>query len=53
MRNLKKALSSRLIMRKVHRVIKFNEKAWIKPQIDMSTELRKKAKNHFQNNFLN
>ena len=29
-RNLKKALNNRLVLRKVHRVIKFNENAWLK-----------------------
>ena len=28
----------------MHRDIKYNQKAWLKLQIDMSTELRKKAK---------
>ena len=28
---------------KVHRVIKLNQKPWLKPYIDMKTELRKKS----------
>ena len=31
-------------MKKVHRAIKFNRKAWLKPNIDMNTELRKNTK---------
>ena len=31
----------------MQRTIKFNQKAWLKPYIDMNTDLRKKAKNNF------
>ena len=41
-RNLKHALNHRLVLKKVHRVIKFNQNAWLKPDIDMNTDLRKK-----------
>ena len=37
-RNLKQALS----FEKLHRVVKINQKAWLKPYIDMNTELRKR-----------
>ena len=43
-RNLKQALNHGLILKKVHRVIKFNKKAWLKPYIDMNTKLRQKNK---------
>ena len=41
-RSLKQALNYGLILKKVHRLIQFNQEAWIKPYIDMNTELRKK-----------
>ena len=43
-RSLKQALDHMLILKKVHRVIQFNQKAWLKEYIDMNTELRKQAK---------
>ena len=36
---------------KVHRAIKFNQKAWLKPYIDMNTNLRQKTKNNFDKDF--
>ena len=39
-------------MKKVHRVIKFNQKACLNPCIDMNTKLRQKAKNNFVKDFL-
>ena len=50
-RALKQALNHGLILKKVQRVIKFNQEAWLKPHIDMNTELRKKAKNDFEKDF--
>ena len=45
-RNLKQVLNHRLLLKKVHKVIKFNQNACLKPYIDMNTDL-KKAKNNF------
>ena len=41
-KNLKQALNHGLVMKKVRRIIKFNQKAVRKSYIDMNTELRKK-----------
>ena len=49
--NLKQALNHGLILKKVQRVIKFNQKAWLEPYIKMNTDLRKIAKNDFENIF--
>ena len=43
--NLKEALNHRLVLKKVHRVINFNKKTWLRPYIDINTKLRKKSKN--------
>ena len=39
-RNLKETLNYGLILTKAHRVIRFNQKAWLKWYIDMNTKLR-------------
>ena len=51
-RSLKQALNHGLIFKKVHRVIQFNQEAWLKEHIDMNTESRKQAKNDFEKKFL-
>ena len=46
--SLKQALNHGLKLKRIHRVIEFNQKEWLKPYIDMNTELRKAAKNDFE-----
>ena len=36
------------MLKMVHKGIKFNQKSWLKIYIDMNTDLRKKAKNNFE-----
>ena len=45
---LKQVLNHGLKLKKIHRVIEFNQEAWLKPYIDMNTELGKVAKNDFE-----
>ena len=47
-KSLKQALNHGLKFKKVHRITEFNQKAWLKPYIDMNTELRKVADNDFE-----
>ena len=42
--SLKEALNHGLTLGKLHRAIKSNQKAWLKPYIDLNTKLRQKAK---------
>ena len=51
LRNLKHTLNHGLLLKKVHRVIKFNQNAWLKSYIDMNTELTKNVKNDFRKDF--
>ena len=46
--SLKQALNHGLKSKKIHRIIEFNQKAWLKPYIDMNAELRKLARNDFE-----
>ena len=48
---MKQALNHGLRLKKVYKVIEFNQSAWLKPYIDMNAELRKDAKNDFEKAF--
>ena len=45
---LKQALNHGLKLKKIHKITKFNKKAWLKPYIDMNTELRKLERDLFK-----
>ena len=50
--NLKQALNHGLVLKKVHRVTKLNQNAWLKPYIDVNTDLTKKTKMILKRTFL-
>ena len=51
MRAIKQALNHELILKNLHRVIQFNQEAWLKPYTEMNTKLRKEAENDFEKHF--
>jgi len=52
-KNLKQYLDLGLKLKKVHRGISFDEKAWLRPYIALNTNLRSKAQNEFEKDFAN
>uniref|UniRef100_A0A158P4F2 C2H2-type domain-containing protein n=1 Tax=Tetranychus urticae TaxID=32264 RepID=A0A158P4F2_TETUR len=50
-RNLKFYIEKGLILKKVHRIIQFEQKAWLKTYIEMCTENRKAATSQFVKDF--
>ena len=50
-KNLMQCLKAGLKLKKIHRGIKFVESEWLKPYIEMNTNLRKQAKNNFEKDF--
>ena len=49
--NFKTSIKLWINTKMVHRVIQFNQKACLKPNIDMNTKLRKNSKNEFEKDF--
>ena len=49
--NLKQALNHGLVLKQMHRISKFKQKAWLKSYIDMKTVLRKETKSDFEKYF--
>ena len=47
-KKFKTGINQGSVLGKVHRVIKFNQKDWLKPYIAMNTELRQKGKSNFE-----
>ena len=41
------------MFKKVHRIIRFGQKAWLKSYTDINIKLRKKTKNDFQKKYFN
>ena len=51
-RNLNQVLNLGLVLKRLHKVINFNQKTWTKLCTIMNTDLRKVSQNDFEKDFL-
>ena len=50
-RNLTQTLNRGLVLKMLHRIIKFKQKAWLKSYINANTDLIENANNDFEKDF--
>jgi hypothetical protein len=49
--NLQYYIQKGLILKKIHRVVRFNQSKWLKPYIEMNSKFRSEAKNDFEKDY--
>ncbi|KAL4153646.1 hypothetical protein QTP88_001479 [Uroleucon formosanum] len=49
--NLKQVMAHGVVVEKTHRVLEFRQSPWLAPYINLNTELRRQAKNKFEEKF--
>ena len=52
-RNLQQCLELGMKLKKIHRILKFNQRDWIRPYIDFNTQKRMISNNEADKNFFN
>ena len=50
-RNLQLYLKQGMKLKKIHKILKFKQRAWMKPYFSLNTELRKQTTSDFKKNF--